>query len=175
MLAKNPLQLSPELSNAIHQAHTLFDTAQGIAFETQKVSADIKQLYPDTWEKFDLKGVLAKSQDWQAESKASLERAMEAEAAATKAIQESGGLIDRALAASQGADGQTGAVQAGNQLLGVNAAQLASIQALLVAQGRALETERLQRAALEARAVEIQNRAFPSDAPGITAPARTAF
>jgi P-type conjugative transfer protein TrbJ len=175
MLTKNPLQLSPELSSAISQAHALFETAQGIAFEAQKVSGDIKQLYPDTWDQFDLKSVLAKSADWQAESKASLERAMEAEATATNAIQQSGGQIDRALGASQGADGQTGAIQAGNQLLGVNATQLAGIQALLVAQGRALETERLERGAQDAQALEIQKRAFPVGSPAATAPARSAF
>src|SRR5882672_7302306 len=40
MLAKNPLQLSPQLAAQIGQARDLFKTAQGIAFDVQHVSAD---------------------------------------------------------------------------------------------------------------------------------------
>jgi P-type conjugative transfer protein TrbJ len=66
-------------------------------------------------------------------------------------------------------------VQAGNQLLGIQATQLAEIQALLAAQSRALTTERLQRAAQEARGREIQRRAFPTESTGDLPPARNAF
>ena len=72
-------------------------------------------------------------------------------------------------------EGQTGAIQASNQLLGVTASQLAEIHALLIAQGRALETERMERLAREERAREIQRRAFPTETTRSTEPARTAF
>jgi P-type conjugative transfer protein TrbJ len=76
---------------------------------------------------------------------------------------------------SAGAEGQTGAIQAGNQLLGIQATQLVEIHALLVAQGRALETERMERLAREDRAREIQRRAFPAQSTTTPAPARSAF
>jgi len=175
MLARNPLQLSPELTASIQRARSLFTTAQGIAFDVQKVGEDIRTLYPDTWENFNLRDIVSRSDQWMAEDRRALERAMRAEANAAEAVETSRGRIDSALSASSGAEGQTGAVQAGNQLLGIQATQLAEIQALLAAQSRALTTERLQRAAQEARGREIQRRAFPTESTGDLPPARTAF
>ncbi len=175
MLRQNPLQLSPELSQSIDQARELFQTGQGIAFEVNEVGENLRTLYPETWEDFDLQGVLAQSQRWERESRDSLRRAMEAEARAARSIDGARGRIDRALQSSTSSEGQTGAIQASNQLLGVTAGQLAEIHALLIAQGRALETERMERLAREERAREIQRRAFPTETARSTQPARTAF
>jgi P-type conjugative transfer protein TrbJ len=175
MLRQNPLQLSPELTQSISEARELFNTAQGIAFEVNQVGENLRSLYPETWEDFDLEGVLSQSQRWERESRDSLQRAMEAEARAARSIEGSRGRIDRALQSSSSAEGQTGAIQASNQLLGVTASQLAEIHALLIAQGRALETERMERLAREERSREIQRRAFPTETTRSTEPARTAF
>lgn len=175
MLRQNPLQLSPELTQSISEARELFDTAQGIAFEVNQVGENLRTLYPETWEDFDLEGVLQQSEHWEQESRDSLQRAMEAEARAARSIEGSRNRIDRALQSSSSAEGQTGAIQASNQLLGVTASQLAEIHALLIAQGRALETERMERLAREERAREIQRRAFPTETTRSTEPARTAF
>lgn len=175
MLRQNPLQLSPELTQSISEARELFDTAQGIAFEVNQVGENLRTLYPETWEDFDLEGVLQQSERWEQESRDSLQRAMEAEARAARSIEGSRNRIDRALQSSSSAEGQTGAIQASNQLLGVTASQLAEIHALLIAQGRALETERMERLAREERAREIQRRAFPTETTRSTEPARTAF
>jgi P-type conjugative transfer protein TrbJ len=175
MLRQNPLQLSPELSQSIEEARSLFEIAQGIAFEVNRVSEDLRTLYPETWEDFDLEDVLAQSQRWERESRNSLQRAMEVEARAARSIERSRAHIDRALQSSSSSEGQTGAIQAGNQLLGVTAGQLAEIHALLIAQGRALETGRMEHLAREERAREIQRRAFPIETSRSTEPARTAF
>ncbi|HRE42389.1 MAG TPA: P-type conjugative transfer protein TrbJ [Terricaulis sp.] len=175
MLRQNPLQLSPELSESIAEARQLFDAAQGLAFEANRVGEDIRTLYPETWESFDLDQVLGQSDQWLAQSRASVERAMEAEARAIESIQRQQGRIDRALSSSSGAEGQTGAIQASNQLLGIQASQLAEIQALLVAQGRALQTERMERIAREERAREVQRRAFPTERTNTPPPAQSAF
>lgn len=175
MLRQNPLQLSPELSASISEARALFNSVQGVAFEARQLGEDLRTLYPETWENFNLDEVLGQSDQWMAESRRSLERAMAAEARAAASIERTQGAIDRALQSSGGAEGQTGAIQAGNQLLGIQASQLAEIHTLLIAQGRALETERLERIAREERARVIQRRAFPTDTSGDLTPARTAF
>ena len=100
---------------------------------------------------------------------------MAAEARATRSIEGARGRIDRAMQSSTAAEGQTGAIQAGNQLLGVQAAQLAEIHALLIVQGRALETERMERLAREERAEEIRCRAFPTERRRASDSARSAF
>lgn len=174
MLASSSLQLSPELSAAIENARSVFDAASRVSFEAGQVGANLRELYPDTFASFDLGNVLGQSDEWLAESRASLQRAMEAEARAAGAIGRSRGAVDSALGASARAEGQTSATQAGNQLLGVMATQLAETQALLAAQGRALQTERMERLAREQRAGEIRRRAFPARGRDVS-PARTAF
>jgi P-type conjugative transfer protein TrbJ len=175
MLRANPLQLSPELSQSIAEARGLLDAAQGLAFEIDGLSEDLRTLYPETWEAFDLEDIAGQSDRWLAESRASLERAMAAEANAAAAIARRQGQIERALQSSAQAEGQTGAIQASNQLLGIQATQVAEIHALLIAQGRALETERMERLAREGRAREIQRRAFPTETTTTPDPARSAF
>jgi len=175
MLRQNPLQLSPELSDSISEARSLLQSVQGIAFEANALGEDLRTLYPETWEEFDLGQVLGQSDQWTAESRQSIERAMEAEARAMEAIERVRGRTDRALQSSSNAEGQTGAIQATNQLLGIQTSQLAELQVLLIAQGRALETERLERIAREDRAREIQRRAFPTQSTATPQPARAAF
>jgi type IV secretion system protein TrbJ len=175
MLRQNPLQLSPELSQSIGEARALFQSVQGVAFEANQLGDQLRTLYPETWEDFDLDRVLSQSDAWMSESRQSLQRAMEAEARAAQRIDQTRGRIDRALQSSSAAEGQTGAIQASNQLLGIQASQLTEIHALLIAQGRALETERMERLAREQRATEIQRRAFPPQRGGDLTPARTAF
>lgn len=175
MLTQNPLQLSPELSADIQSARQLFSQAQGIAFDLHKVGDDLRALYPDQWDQMNLGDMLAQSDRWLAQDRQSIQTAMEAEARAAQSIEQSQSQIDRALQSSSGVEGQTGAIQASNQLLGVTASQLAQIHALLIAQGRALETERMERVAREQRASEIQRRAFPTQSNVALDPARSAF
>ena len=175
MLARNPLELSPELSQSIDQARQAFSAAQGLTFQVNQMSAELHQLYPETWENFDLGQIGARSQQWLQQDRASIENSMQAEARAAQSIGDMQGRIGRALQSSADAEGQTGVGQAANQLLGINAAELAEIHTLLIAQGRALETERLERIAREERAAAIERQAFPTQTNIALAPARSAF
>jgi type IV secretion system protein TrbJ len=175
MLAQNPLQLSPELSQSIGQARELFSAAQGLTFQVDQMSGQLRDLYPETWEDFDLAEIGERTRVWSHENRAAIERALEAQARAAHALEATQDQINRALQSSANAEGQTGAAQAGNQLLGLTTAQLTQIHALLIAQGRALETERLERVSREERAREIQRRAFPTQSDVTVDPARSAF
>ena len=175
MLSANGLQLSPELERALARARALLDDASALKFEMDKVSADARALYPEVWSAFNLAEIGPRTTQWLAEDRASLERALRAQAQSAASLDANRQRLSRALGASADAEGQTSAVQAGNQILGVSAAQLADIHALLIAQGRALTTERLERVARETRAREIQRRAFPSAQADVVAPARPAF
>ncbi len=175
MLTRNPLQLSPELQQSINQARQLFSAAQGLTFQVNQMSQQLHQLYPETWANFDLNQVGDRTQQWLQQDRAAIEDSMQAESRAAESIAAMQGRIDQAMQSSANAEGQTGVGQATNQLLGINAAQLAEIHALLIAQGRALETERLQRIASEQRAAEIQRQAFPTQSTTTLDPARSAF
>ncbi len=175
MLARGRLQLSPDLSRTIDEAEALFRRGEGLSHDIARIGGEIEALFPDTWEDYQLGDVLSQSDRWAEESRRSLSRAMAAEAQAAARLGETRTRVESALAASQGAEGQTSAVQAGNQLLGLTAAQLAGIEALMIAEGRALQAERMERLAREARAEEIRSRAFPEARPEAAAPARRAF
>jgi P-type conjugative transfer protein TrbJ len=175
MLTRNPLQLSPELSQSIGQARELFSAAQGLTFQVDEMSDQLRDLYPETWEDFDLSQIADRTQAWLREDRAAVERAMRAEARAVEAIEGTRGQVDRALQSSANAEGQTGVGQATNQLLGINAAQLTEIHALMIAQSRALNTERMERLAREERALAVQRRAFPTQSSSAPSSARSAF
>lgn len=175
MLARGRLQLSPDLSRTIDEAEALFRRGEGLSHDIARIGGEIEALYPETWEAYALSDVLSQSDRWAEESRRSLSRAMAAEAQAAARLGETRTRVESALAASQGAEGQTSAVQAGNQLLGLTASQLAGIEALMIAEGRALQAERMERLAREARAEEIRARAFPEARPEATPPARRAF
>lgn len=175
MLASSGLQMSPELSQDIGEARALFNRARAIGFQLGQIESQFQSLYPEQYEQFDLASIGDRTGQWLAEDRANLQRAMQAEARAAENLQSTQGRVRRALNASVSAEGQTSAVQAGNQLLGINAAQLADIQSLLVAQSRALSSERMERVAREERASDTQRRAFPAGAQQSLTPARTAF
>ena len=76
MLRQNPLQLSPELTRSIGEARALFTRVEGLAFEAEALGEDLRTLYPETWEEYDLADVLGRSDRWLDESRASIRRAM---------------------------------------------------------------------------------------------------
>lgn len=175
MLSRSGFQLSPELGQAIAEAQSLLRRGEGLSHDIARIGAEIEALYPQAWEAHDLESILSQSARWREESRASLSRAMAMQAQSATRIGQTQGLLVAALAASEASEGQTSAVQAGNQLLGLSAAQLAGIEALMIAEGRALQAERMERLAREARAEEIRIRAFPPSRPDSAPPARRAF
>jgi type IV secretion system protein TrbJ len=169
MLTQLDLQLSSELARSIGAARQLLEQARGIRQNLDTISADMAALYPEDLRRLDLEGLLQQSDRWVEQSRASVETLMEASAASTGQLGEAQSTMDRALTASANAEGQTGAIQASTQALGVLSAQIAQLQQLQAAQARALASERLEQIAREERAREVRRRAFPteisSDAP----------
>ena len=175
MLASLNLQMAPELQDAIGNARELFEQAQAVRYNLSSIAQEIETLYPDDFQSLNLDNVLTQSDAWMGESRTSLEALMRQQARAAEAIGGTQGQVRRALGASAGASGQTSAIQASNQMLGVLSTQLAELQALQIAQSRALATERLEQEAREARAREIRRQAFPTTEQAPVDPARSAF
>ncbi len=175
MLRSLDLQLAPEVTQTIYAARELFGQAQAIRYNLGTIATEIRTLYPDDYRNLNLDDMLRRSDAWVAESRASVERLVAQQARAAQGLNRTETQINRALNASGAAEGQTSAIQASNQMLGVLSAQLAEMQALQIAQSRALAAERLERTAREERALEIQRRAFPTIRAAPPPPARTAF
>ncbi|MDX2277630.1 MAG: hypothetical protein NW206_19440 [Hyphomonadaceae bacterium] len=169
MLSQLNLQLAPELSQSIGAARQLLEQARGIRQNLDTITADMAALYPDDMRGLDLDSLLRQSDRWVEQSRDSVETLMQASAASTNQLGAAQSTMDRALSASAGAQGQTAAMQATTQAIGVLSAQLAQLQQLQAAEARALASERLERIAREERAREVRRQAFPtqltSDAP----------
>lgn len=176
MLEASPLQLSPELSQSIREAQALYRTAEGLSYQIDQLTTDLKTTYPEVWSAYRLSDVAARTRTWLEQDRRAIEFAMRAEARAVAMIGRTSARVDAALLASAAAQGPTGVGQATNQLLGINIAQISEIQTLLIAQARAANALRMEQVAREARSIEIQRRAFPAARGTPTSPAsRRAF
>jgi P-type conjugative transfer protein TrbJ len=175
MLQSLNLQLAPELTQSIQAARQLLTQAQGIKQNIDTIAQDVKQLYPESFKDLDLATLLRQSDRWVDESRTSFASLMRAGAASAGDLDDTQAKMNRALAASAGAGGQTAAVQASTQAIGVLSKQLAELQALQTAQARALAAEKLEQLAREERSRELTRRAFPSDAVSDAAPAQPRF
>lgn len=169
MLSQLNLQLAPELTQSIGAARQLLEQARGIRQNLDTITRDMRALYPEDMRGLDLDSLLRQSDRWVEQSRDSVETLMEASAASTNQLGAAQSTMDRALRASSSAQGQTSAMQATTQAIGVLSAQLAQLQQLQAAEARALASERLERIAREERAREVRRQAFPtqltSDAP----------
>lgn len=175
MLASLDLQMAPELARSINSAQTLLTQARGIRQNLDTLSGDLRALYPEDMAAIGLEDLLRQSDDWLDESRTGVETLMAASAASNAHMRDTERALGRALDSSAQADGQTSALQASTQTLGVLSAQLAQLQQLQAAQARALASERLERIAREERARELRRRAFPTETSSDTAPATPRF
>lgn len=175
MLSQLNLQLSPELSQSIGAARQLLEQARGIRQNLTTITSDMQALYPNDMRGLDLNSLLRQSDAWVEQSRDSVETLMQASAASTGQLGDAQSTMDRALTASASAQGQTSAIQASTQALGVLSAQIAQLQQLQAAEARALASERLEQIAREQRAREVRRQAFPTEVSSDAPPAQPRF
>ncbi|GAM97344.1 conjugative transfer protein TrbJ [alpha proteobacterium U9-1i] len=175
MLSQLNLQLSPELSQSIGAARQLLEQARGIRQNLTTITSDMQALYPNDMRGLDLDSLLRQSDRWVDQSRDSVETLMQASAASTGQLGDAQSTMNRALTASASAQGQTSAIQASTQALGVLSAQIAQLQQLQAAEARALASERLEQLAREQRAREVRRQAFPTQVSSDAPPAQPRF
>ncbi|MBZ9801168.1 P-type conjugative transfer protein TrbJ [Mesorhizobium sp. ES1-6] len=157
-LTSLPTSLLGQIEGNFSQMKTLLGEADRLAYSVQ----DIDSRFTSTYEQF---GSNLSSQQlvdgarerWQT-SVSAFEHSLKAGAVAVANIegtqQQTGALVD----ASQSAVGVLQATQAGNQLLAVQAKQVADLTAMLAAQGRAAALEQARTAAAQEQAREQFSR-----------------
>ena len=118
------------------QASQLLLSAGGIGFTGSSVATQFQSLYPNA-SSTNLPGLLQQYQSWSTENKAALQTAYAAQTQVAQQQSLNQQAVNGALASSQGAQGQTQAVQATNQLLATLSSQLAQLQTLLLTEQRA--------------------------------------
>jgi P-type conjugative transfer protein TrbJ len=147
-------QLQAQLTNQVAMLQKL---AQGIGYNSQNLSQQYSQVYPANMQGMSFAQITQALTGWQTNSRQTLQQAMATQNQIVQAQPVTAKAVNGAVAASQGAAGQTAAIQATNQLLAALSTQLTQLQNILITQGRAEQTAAAQaQAAQAAGAAESQ-------------------
>ena len=169
-LTSLPFSVAQQLDQSVSQITSLMGQAQGILYTVQNVQAQFQRFYPTSisTSASDAQLIADAQTRWQY-SLSTFQHTMEVQSQIIQNLPSDQAQMDVLVGQSQGAVGILQATQAGNQLLALQAKQLAATQALLASQARAQAIEQARQAETEAQARE-QYRRFIGSAPGTYTP-----
>jgi len=150
MLQKLGTNVTGPLQTINSQATQLLRQAQGIGYNSQNVAQQYSQVYPANMQGMSFAQIIQALANWQTMSRQTLQEAMATQNQIARAQPTTANAVNGAVAASQGAAGQTAAIQATNQLLAALSTQLTQLQTILITQGRAEQTVASQAQAAKA-------------------------
>ena len=157
-LASLPYSSLQQLQQSIGRTQQLLAEAQGIAFDVQQIDQAFSTVYaPASTSQSDLSLIANARTRWQ-NTVYGLQDALRVQATVVGNLDTNRSEMPALVAASQGATGALQAAQAGNQLLALQAQQLADLTATVAAQGRAQSLEAAERAAAQDQAREQLRR-----------------
>lgn len=159
-----PLTVLQPLQDQIRQTQHLLQQAQRIAYDVREVETAFDHQYRNVPLNASQQAMVDGAEARWKNSVAGFEDALKVQAGAVGNIEGSRAAVNELISASQSATGALQAAQAGNQLLAVQAQQLADLTATLAALGRAQALDAAERAAAKAQARE-QLRHFLADRP----------
>lgn len=157
-LASLPFSSLAELQSQVRQTQQLLSNAQRIAYSVQSIDQAFGSRYRSDNLSASDKALVANARARWEDTVAAFEDALKVQAGVVGNIEGSRDVMDRLVGSSQSASGALQAAQAGNQLLALQARQLADLTALVAAQGRAQSLEAAQRAAAQDQAREQLRR-----------------
>ncbi len=165
MLQKLGTNVTGPLQTITAQATQLLQQAQGIGYNSQNLSQQYQQLYPANMQGMSFAQITQALTNWQTNSRQTLQQAMATQNQIVQAQPATASAVNGAVAASQGAAGQTAAIQATNQLLAALSSQLTELQNILITQGRAEQTAAAQAQAAETAGTAEHQRVFHAAPP----------
>jgi P-type conjugative transfer protein TrbJ len=165
MLQKLGTDVTNPLQTISSQATQLLQQAQGIGYNGQNVAQQYGQVYPASMQGMSFTQIAQALATWQTASRQTLQEAMATQSQIVQAQPATATAVKGAVAASQGAPGQTAAIQATNQLLAALSTQLTQLQNLLITEGRAAQTAASQAQAAQAAGAAESQRYWNLQAP----------
>jgi type IV secretion system protein TrbJ len=153
-----PLTVLEPLQAQIRQTQQLLAQAQRMAYDVQQIERDFGRQYKDIDLTQSQRAMVQSAQSrWQT-SVAAFEDALKVQAGVVGNLDGARTTMQQLVTASQSATGALQAAQAGNQLLALQAQQLADLTATMAALGRAQSLDAAQKAAAQAQAREQLRR-----------------
>lgn len=148
-LASLPYSSLQQLEQSIQRTQQLLSQAQRIAYDVQQIDLAFSTTYAPASVSMSNGLLVANAQTRWQNSVAGLQDAMRVQASVVGNLDTNRTQMSALVTASQGASGGLQASQAGNQLLALQAQQLADLTATVASQGRAQTLESAQRAAAQ--------------------------
>ena len=163
-LASLPFSSLQQLQQSVQRTQQLLSQAQNIAYDVQQIDQAFRTTYAPASASASAQSLISGAQQrWQT-SVAALQDALKVQAGVVGNIETNRTQMSALISSSQSAAGALQATQAGNQLLALQAQQLADLTATLAAQGRAQSLEAAQRVAAQDQGKE-QLRRFLAPGP----------
>jgi len=157
-LASLPYSSLQQLQQSVQRTQQLLTQAQRIAYDVQQIDQAFSTTYGAASATASDQGLIdGAKQRWQT-TVAGLQDAMRVQAGVVGNIDTNRTQMSALVSSSQGATGALQATQAGNQILALQAQQLADLTAVVAAQGRAQNLESAQRAAAQEQGREQLRR-----------------
>ncbi len=165
MLQKMQTDVTGPVLQIAGQATGILQQAQGIGYGAQNVAQQYAALYPSTLPGASLAATQASMTAWRQNNALALQQAMQMQNKIAQGQPTTTAQVASAVSASQGAAGQTSAIQATNQLLATVTAQLTQLQTLLITQARAEQTLAAQSQASQTAGAADSRRFWTTTAP----------
>ncbi|MBZ9756982.1 P-type conjugative transfer protein TrbJ [Mesorhizobium sp. ESP6-5] len=157
-LTSLPTSLLGQIEGNFSEMKSLLGEADRLAYSVQEIESQFKSSYQNFGSDLSSQQLVDGARErWQT-SVSSFEHSLKAGAVAVGNIEGTREQTSTAVDASQSAVGILQATQAGNQLLAVQARQVADLTAMMAAQGRAAALEQARKAAAQQQAQEQFSR-----------------
>jgi type IV secretion system protein TrbJ len=148
-LASLPYSSLQQLQSSLQRTQQLLSEAQRIAYDVQQINQAFSSTYAPASSGTSSQALIANAQArWQT-SVAALQDTLKVQAGVVGNLDTNRRETAALVTASQSASGALQAAQAGNQLIALQAQQLADLTATIAAQGRSQSLEAAQRAAAQ--------------------------
>lgn len=157
-LTSLPYSSLQQLQQSIGRTRQLLGQAQNIAYDVQQIDRAFSTTYAPASEHQSAQSLIANARTRWENSVAGLQDALRIQATVVGNLDTNRSELSALVNASQGAAGALEAAQAGNQLVALQAQQLADLTATVAAQGRAQSLEAAARVAAQDQAREQLRR-----------------
>jgi len=173
-LARLPYSALQQLQSSIQRTQQLLAQAQNIAYSVQQIDRAFQTTYGGSNASQSNQALIANAQARWQNSVAALQDAMRVQAGVVGNLDTNRTQMSSLVTSSQSATGALQAAQAGNQILALQAQQLADLTATVAAQGRAQSLQAAQQTAAQDQAKE-QLRRFLTPGAGYQSSTITMF
>src|SRR6266403_4809840 len=148
-LASLPYSSLQQLQSSIQRTQQLLSQAQRIAYDVQQIDRAFSTTYAPASAGTSSQSLIANAQARWQNSVAALQDALRVQAGVVGNLDTNRTQMSALVTSSQSATGALQATQAGNQLVALQAQQLADLTAAVAVQGRAVSLEAAQRASAQ--------------------------